>query len=190
MCHGDGTLRHSEPGAVENLSCIISFILIYYSLIAATVWFAIFSYAWYLQTTERGSIRDRIDNKNFYFHLIAWALPFVLTVLIMVLNEVDGNSIAGICFVGYRNRYMRIGLFDVPVFILALISIFFTWTGVLNLINIKSKSIESKKLGEQIRGMAIRNVFIILCFVSFFLSENYEIRNADTWAESFREFLM
>lgn len=57
VCRRDGTLRHSEPSAGENLWCIIPFILIYYFLIAAMVWIAIFSYAWYLQTTNRGMFR-------------------------------------------------------------------------------------------------------------------------------------
>lgn len=54
VCRRDGTLRHSEPSAGENLACIVPFILIYYFLIAANVWFAIFTYAWYLQTKDRG----------------------------------------------------------------------------------------------------------------------------------------
>lgn len=55
VCRRDGTLRYSEPSAGESaLACIIPFILSYYFLIAACVWFAIFTYAWYLQTTDRG----------------------------------------------------------------------------------------------------------------------------------------
>lgn len=54
VCRRDGTLRHSEPSAGENLACIIPFILIYYFLIAANIWFSIFTYAWYLQTKDRG----------------------------------------------------------------------------------------------------------------------------------------
>lgn len=57
VCRRDGTLRYSEPSAGDNLACIIPFILIYYFLIAANVWFAIFTYAWYLQTKHRGKNR-------------------------------------------------------------------------------------------------------------------------------------
>lgn len=193
VCRGDGTLRYSEPSAGENLACIIPFILIYYFLVAATVWFAIFTYAWYLQTTDRGSIRDRIDKENFYFHFIAWALPFVLTVLIMVLNEVDGNSIVGICFVGYRNRSIRTGLVSIPVAILSLISVFFTSKGGFNLNRIKrltSSSNESKKLGSHILGMGIRTMLAIFFIFVFFLFESYEIRNADNWAQSLNDLIM
>lgn len=57
VCRRDGTLRYSEPSGNENLACIVPFILIYYFLIAANVWFAIFTYAWYLQTKDRGTYK-------------------------------------------------------------------------------------------------------------------------------------
>lgn len=61
VCRRDGTLRYSEPSGNENLACIVPFILIYYFLIAANVWFAIFTYAWFLQTKDRGMF-DRIES--------------------------------------------------------------------------------------------------------------------------------
>lgn len=193
VCRADGTRRYSDPSAGENLACIIPFILIYYFSIAASVWFTIFTHAWYLQTTERGNIRNRIDKENFYFHFIAWALPFVLTVLIMVLNEVDGNSIMGICFVGYRNRPIRIALVDVPIGILASISVFFTAKGIFNLNRIKkctTRDNEAKKLVSHILGMGIRTMLVVFFIFAFFLFESYEIRNADTWSESLRDSIM
>lgn len=223
MCRRDGTLRYSEPSAGENLACIIPFILIYYFLIAANVWFAIFTYAWYLQTKDRGtiaidsispkysiwpssimpytlrglflgSIRDRIDKESFYFHFIAWALPFILTVTIMVLSEVDGNSITGICFVGYRNRAIRNGLVLVPVAILSFgVSVFFSFKGAFNLNRIKRStcsSDESKKLSSHILGMGIRTMLVIFFIFAFFMFEAFEVRNAQLWAKSLNDFIV
>lgn len=103
-----------------------------------------------------GSIRDRIDKESFYLHFIAWALPFVLTISIIVLSEVDGNSITGICFVGYRDRAIRTGLVLIPVGILSFgVSIFFSVKGILNLDHFKrgsSSNQESKKLNSHILG--------------------------------------
>lgn len=48
VCRKEGTLRHSEPSAGENLSCITVFVLVYYCTIAAMVWFVIFLYVCYL----------------------------------------------------------------------------------------------------------------------------------------------
>ncbi|XP_031627808.1 protein smoothened [Contarinia nasturtii] len=193
VCRRDGTLRYSEPSAGDNLACIIPFILVYYFSIAANIWFAIFTYHWYLQTKDRGSIRDRIDKESFYFHFIAWALPFILTVTIMVLSEVDGNSITGICFVGYRNRAIRTGLVLVPVAILSFISVIFTFRGILNLNRIKrcsaTSSEEASKLSSHILGMGIRTMLVIFFTSSFFVFENYEVPNATMFAKSLTDFI-
>lgn len=140
-----------------------------------------------------GSIRDRIDKESSYFHFIAWSMPFVLTVTIMILSEVDGNSITGICFVGYRNRSVRLGLVLTPVAILSLISVFFTFKGALNLNRIRkstSSSDESKKLNSHILGMGIRTMLAVFFIFAFFVFESYEMRNAKHWAASLNEFIM
>lgn len=49
VCRKDGTLRHSEPSAGENLSCIAVFVSIYYTLVAVMVWFVILTYSWHLR---------------------------------------------------------------------------------------------------------------------------------------------
>lgn len=192
FCRRDGTLRLSEPDAAENLSCFIPFFVIYYFLVAAAVWFAIFTYAWYLQTIDRGSFRDRIDKGNFYFHFIAWALPFVLTVLIAVLNKIDGNSIVGICFVGYRNPEVRIGLVILPFVILSIIIVIFTTKGVFNLNRIKqcaNSNNESERLSSHIKGMGIRTMLVVLFMVVVSIFEWDEIRNAEHWANNLHDLI-
>lgn len=53
VCRKDGTLRHSEPSAGENLSCIVVFVLVFYSEIAAMVWFIIFAYSFHLRAVGK-----------------------------------------------------------------------------------------------------------------------------------------
>lgn len=140
------------------------------------------------------SLRDRINKGIFYFHFIAWAMPFVLTVTIMVLSEVDGNSIIGICFVGYRNRDIRIGLVLFPVAILSFgFSLIFTFLGTLNLNEIKRKTTsgnELKRLNSHILGMGIRTMLVLFFIFAFFIFENYEIQNAEAWAKSLNEMIV
>lgn len=141
-----------------------------------------------------GSIRDRIDKESFYFHFIAWALPFILTVTIMVLSEVDGNSIIGICFVGYRNRAIRNGLVMTPVAILSFgVSVCFAFKGCLNLNRIKratTNADESKKLRAHILGTGIRTMLVVFFIGAFFVFDSYEMRNAERWKNSLNEYIM
>lgn len=138
-------------------------------------------------------MRDRIDKETFYFHFIAWALPFISTVAIMVLSEVDGNSIIGICFVGYRNRIIRNILVVLPVAILTFgVSVFFAFKGLLNLNRIKRGTTnrdETKKLSSHILGMGIRTMMLVFLILAFLLFDSYELRNADLWSKSLHDFI-
>lgn len=67
VCKKDGTLRKSEPSASENLSCVIVFVMVYYFLIAAMVWFVIFSYAWYRSSLQAlGKIPNLLPKIHFF----------------------------------------------------------------------------------------------------------------------------
>lgn len=55
VCRKEGTLRHSEPSAGENLSCITVFVLVYYCTIGAMVWFVIFLYVCHLSAIGKHS---------------------------------------------------------------------------------------------------------------------------------------
>lgn len=95
---------------------------------AAAVWFVILTYAWHMSFRALGTIQDRIDKKSAYFHLIAWCVPLVLTVAIMALGRIDGNSMTGICFVGYVDHASKIFVLG-PVLLAVLIGGYFLCRG-------------------------------------------------------------
>lgn len=111
----------------------------------------------------------------------------------MVLSEVDGSSITGICFVGYRNRAIRNGLVLVPVAILTFGSVFFAFKGGINLNRIKRSSTsseESKKLNSHILGMCFRTMLVVFFILAFFIFETYEVRNSALWTKSLNDYIM
>lgn len=143
--------------------------------------------------THIGSARDRIDKLKSYFHLMAWSLPLVLTITIMAMSEVDGNSMTGICFVGYRNAMTRFSFILLPVGVMSLVSFFFTIRGILQLLGMRSTAStggESKKIHAIILNMGIRMMFLLLCIVGFFVFQLYEFRNTASWAEHLHELIM
>lgn len=196
VCRFDNTLKKGEPSGGENLSCIIVFILVYYFLMAAMCWFVIFTYAWHVSFKAIGKIQERIDKKASYFHLIAWSIPLVLTIAILAISEVDGNSIVGICFVGYFNHAIRGGFVLGPLICSSLIGGYFLIRGMLILINLKisSKQIISTKASKKIRQSIIRMgicsalTFIFICVTV--LCHIYEFQNSRSWAESLRNLII
>lgn len=101
---------------------------------AAVVWFVILTYAWHMSFRALGTIQDRIDKKSAYFHLIAWCIPLVLTVAIMALGRIDGNSMTGICFVGYADHTAKIFVLG-PVLLAVLIGGYFLCRGRYHLLS-------------------------------------------------------
>lgn len=112
----------------------------------------------------------------------------------MVLSEVEGNSIIGICFVGYTNRSIRIGLVLFPVAILSFgFSLFFTFLGTLNLNRIKKSTNsgkEMRRINSHILAMGIRTMLILFFIFAFFVFENYEIQHAEVWSKSLNELIV
>uniref|UniRef100_A0A182WFH4 Protein smoothened n=1 Tax=Anopheles minimus TaxID=112268 RepID=A0A182WFH4_9DIPT len=196
VCRKDGTLRTSEPSAGENLSCIVVFILVYYFLIAAMVWFVIFTYVWHMSFKAIGKIQDRIDKKGSYFHLIAWSLPLVLTITIMALSEIDGNSTVGICFVGYLNHPIRGGFLLAPVLCVLLVGGYFLGRGLLTLIRLRISSKEiisaraSKKIHQTIVRMGICTTFTFIFIVATVFCHVHEFRHSAAWATALRNFIV
>uniref|UniRef100_A0A182JRB6 Protein smoothened n=1 Tax=Anopheles christyi TaxID=43041 RepID=A0A182JRB6_9DIPT len=196
VCRKDGTLRTSEPSAGENLSCIVVFILVYYFLIAAMVWFVIFTYVWHMSVKAIGKIQDRIDKKGSYFHLIAWSLPLVLTITIMALSEIDGNSTVGICFVGYQNHPIRGGFLLAPVLCVLLVGGYFLGRGLLTLIRLRISSKEiisaraSKKIHQTIVRMGVCTTFTFIFIVATVFCHVHEFRHSAAWATALRDFIV
>ncbi|XP_055640934.1 protein smoothened [Toxorhynchites rutilus septentrionalis] len=196
VCRKDGTLRSSEPSAGENLSCIIVFIFVYYFLIAAMVWFVIFTYVWHMSFKAIGKIQDRISKKGSYFHLIAWSLPLVLTITIMALSEVDGNHIVGICFVGYVNHPIRGGFLLGPVVCVLIIGGYFLGRGLLTLIKLKISSKEiisaraSKKIRQTIVRMGICTMFTFVFIVATIFCHLHEFKNSESWSIALRNYII
>ncbi|KFR13123.1 hypothetical protein N306_04208, partial [Opisthocomus hoazin] len=115
VCRADGTMRLGEPTSNETLSCVIIFVIVYYSLMSGVIWFVMLTYAWHTSFKALGTTYQPLLGKTSYFHLITWSIPFVLTVAILAVAQVDGDSVSGICFVGYKNYRYRAGFVLAPI---------------------------------------------------------------------------
>lgn len=195
ICRKDGTLRMGEPSG-GNLSCVVVFVMIYYSLVAAMVWFVILTYAWHMSFQALGKIQDKIDKKGAYFHLMAWCIPLMLTVTIMALGEIDGNSVTGICFVGYFNHVVRFCFLLGPLICVLLIGGYFLTRGLITLIQLKigSQDIISEHASSKIRETIVRmGLFSVFTFTAIFVTTYchiYEFYHSDEWNQSFKRHMM
>lgn len=79
----------------ETLSCVIIFVIVYYSLMSGVIWFVMLTYSWHTSFKALGTTYQPLLGKTSYFHLITWSIPFVLTVAILAVAQVTGSPSRG-----------------------------------------------------------------------------------------------
>ncbi|MGH0139751.1 UNVERIFIED_CONTAM: hypothetical protein FKN15_043172 [Acipenser sinensis] len=83
----------------QNKACTVLFMLLYFFSTAGTVWWVILTITWFLAAGPKWSC-EAIEKKAVWFHSSAWGIPGALTVMLLAMNKVEGDSISGVCFVG------------------------------------------------------------------------------------------
>nr|ALS19764.1 smoothened [Terebratalia transversa] len=198
-CKRDGTMRRSEPqiGSGETLSCTIIFILVYYSMMAAVSWFAVLAYSWHLYFRAIGSPGNSMEGKVAYFHMFAWVMPLVLTIICLAISEVDGDSLSGICFVGYFNHVARGLLLLGPIAVVIIVGLFFLIKGLRTLLIMRRESAlilksdrASAKIRETILRIGIFAVLAMILLVVTFIVHLYIFAMENEWKRSFEQHLV
>ncbi|XP_066532582.1 frizzled-3a isoform X2 [Hoplias malabaricus] len=83
----------------HNKACTLLFMTLYFFTMAGSVWWVVLTITWFLAAVPKwGS--EAIEKKALLFHAAAWGVPGTLTVALMALNKVEGDSLSGVCFVG------------------------------------------------------------------------------------------
>ncbi|OXB56061.1 hypothetical protein ASZ78_013143 [Callipepla squamata] len=196
VCRADGTMRLGEPTSNETLSCVIIFVIVYYSLMSGVIWFVMLTYAWHTSFKALGTTYQPLLGKTSYFHLITWSIPFVLTVAILAVAQVDGDSVSGICFVGYKNYRYRAGFVLAPIGLVLLVGGYFLIRGVMTLFSIKSNhpGLLSEKAASKINETMLRlGIFGFLAFGFVFITFGchfYDFFNQAEWERSFRDYVL
>lgn len=92
VCRSDNTRRYGEPSTAENFSCLLVFALIYYFSVAAMIWLVILSLLWNIKFRKPNGFKDFTKSKEGYFHLTAWSVPFIFTIIILSIGEVNSTN--------------------------------------------------------------------------------------------------
>nr|NP_001071819.1 smoothened protein [Ciona intestinalis]BAE06698.1 smoothened [Ciona intestinalis] len=196
VCRRDGTMRLGEPvGTGESPSCIVIFVLVYFFLMAGIIWFDILSYSWFIMYKALNTRKDPLVGKTRKFHLAAWCIPFVLVLACLGVSQVDGDSMSGICFIGYKNHMYRVGFLLVPVGLVLFIAGFFLLRGLAALFSLKNQQsglLSDSAVSKITWTMARIGIFTFIAFVFVFITfavHVYELTHQALWEASFRDFI-
>lgn len=128
--------------------------------------------------------------------MLAWSIPLVFCVVIMVLGEIDGDSVTGTCFVGINNKIYRIIFVMIPVLICVVIGLFYLIRVLFGLLALKKESTQviSSQAKSKINSAAIKVIMFMILIVIFvssmFTCYIHEYNNDYLWKNSLRKYIV
>lgn len=181
VCDSDGLITQG----LDNANCTAVFLLLYYFSTAASIWWIIFSLTWLLSAGLRWS-HEAIELYSSYFHLFAWGVPAIQTITIIVLRQVAGEELTGLCFVGASTPSSLLGFVIAPLAIYLLLGTCLLVAGYV--VSFCQDRKQVKKSSEDLDSLMVRvGIFSLLYTVSttcLLACYFYEYLNAQSWGSA------
>lgn len=190
-CRTDQTTRHGEPNG--GVLCVLSFCLLYYSALAVILWYVMLAYAWNLTYGSRFESKQLIRYRNKYFHLAAWSIAFICTLIVLAVGQIDGNLLHGICFVGLENLPSRLAFLALPL-----------TGGLLTLMCLMGRNLRILAQARQaerrpektlvitrmMRKITVSMLAAVVILVSFYAINLIKTRNEQVWDQNIHNQIM
>uniref|UniRef100_A0A8C6YX17 Frizzled class receptor 8 n=1 Tax=Nothoprocta perdicaria TaxID=30464 RepID=A0A8C6YX17_NOTPE len=132
-----GGAAHVRYESTGPALCTVVFLLVYFFGMASSIWWVILSLTWFLAAGMKWG-NEAIAGYAQYFHLAAWLLPSVKSIAVLALSSVDGDPVAGICYVGNQSLENLRGFVLAPLLIYLAIGSMFLLAGFVSLFRIRS----------------------------------------------------
>lgn len=76
-------------------TCTLLFMTLYFFTMSSAIWWVILTFTWFLAAGLKWG-HEAIENNSHYFHLLAWAVPAVMTITVLALGKVEGDVLSGV----------------------------------------------------------------------------------------------
>ena len=175
---------------LRTASCVILFLLAYYTQMAASLWWVILTFTWFLAAVLKWG-EEAVARLWPLYHVVTWSLPALQTILILALQLVDGDQLSGLCYPGQFSR-VGLGVFVyMPLLIYLLLGIVFLVIGFSALINIR-RALErdpakARKLGRLIIRIGVYAALYIIPNSILLFIHTYELARRQSWEKSYVE---
>ncbi|KAK7107799.1 hypothetical protein V1264_015650 [Littorina saxatilis] len=169
---------------LENTDCAIVFLLLYFFGTASSLWWVVLTFTWFLAAGLKWG-HEAIQLHSSYFHLAAWAVPAIKTIVILVMRDVDADELTGVCFVGNQNTTTLMGFAVAPLIVYLLLGVSFLVAGFLALFRIRKQVRSDGVKTDKLEVLMVRiGIFSVLytvpatCVIGCLI---YEYANRDYW---------
>ncbi|XP_078089071.1 frizzled-8-like [Mustelus asterias] len=178
---GAGHVHYESAGPAL---CTLVFLLVYFFGMASSLWWVILSLTWFLAAGMKWG-NEAIAGYSQYFHLAAWLLPSLQSIAALALSSVDGDPVAGICYVGNQSLANLRGLVLAPLLLYLLLGSAFLLAGFVSLFRIRRVIKQGGTRTEQLEKLMLRiGLFTVLHTVpaaAVLACHFYEQHNRPRW---------
>lgn len=194
-CTSDNFRRFDEPQYRNSIWCLLSFVLIYFSTTAISVWFVILTYSWYISFKALGSTKNCIHGKVKYFHLIAWSLSLVLTIIVVLFGKVDSHEFTNICFLGYKSKTIRMLFVYFPYLACLIFGEIFIVCSTVVLINLHADCSlflvprAAKNIIRTIKRLIVYGIIMIIVVIMPIICTVFEYIYEDVWTMDYKHYI-
>ncbi|XP_048391329.1 frizzled-5-like [Stegostoma tigrinum] len=142
--------------------CTLVFLLIYFFGMASSIWWVILSFTWFLAAGMKWG-NEAIAGYSQYFHMGAWLIPSIKSIAVLALSSVDGDPVAGICYVGNQNLDNLRGFVLAPLVVYLFTGTMFLLAGFVSLFRIRSVIKQGGTKTDKLEKLMIRiGIFTVL----------------------------
>lgn len=171
----------------KQASCIILFLLVYYPHMAAAVWWVMLTLTWFLAAFMKWG-EEAVERLWVLYHMVAWSVPAIQVIISLALRLVDGDQLAGLCYVGNQNVVALVTLVFLPLLVYLVIGIVFWVIGFVALINIREHLSRDPPKARKLCRLVIRIGVYAACYilpnVVLLLLLVYEIVQRNKWEKA------
>ena len=169
---------------LENTNCAIVFLLLYYFGTASSIWWVVLTLTWFLSAGLKWG-HEAIQRHSTYFHLAAWAIPAIHTIVVLVMRVVDADELTAMCYVGNQRQNTLLGFVIVPQLVYLLVGTSFLLAGLVNLFRIRrhvrNDGVKTEKLEILMVRIGIFSVLYTVPATCVVACQIYEYLNREHW---------
>jgi frizzled protein 1/7 len=129
--------RTIRQGFLDDWRCTILFMIIYFFLMAGSLWWVMLTVCWFLSASLKWG-QEAIDSQSQWFHCIAWGVPAIITIVVQVIRKVEGDILSGTCFVGLWDVWSMRWLVLAPLLAFVIVGTCFLLLGLFSLVKIRT----------------------------------------------------
>ncbi|XP_055043221.2 frizzled-3a isoform X1 [Misgurnus anguillicaudatus] len=167
-CNASSTGRFRASTITQgshNKACTLLFMTLYFFTMAGSVWWVILTITWFLAAVPKwGS--EAIEKKALLFHAVAWGVPGALTITLMAMNKIEGDSMSGVCFVGLYDLMALRWFLLVPLALDVVVGVVLLLAGIAALNRVRMEiPLEKENQDKLVKFMIRIGVFSVLYLV-------------------------